>query len=101
MEINFGTEKLPDWPIGEDGTPVAPVFLFSAENTSDYETRLTLMRAYGIPVLTKIPNQAFFSPVIFGTMLIGADLYVPETLLEDAKALLSPFQSGEEELPEG
>ena len=77
-----------DWPVGEDGQKVRGVQLIYAKNPIELDVTQSLLDAYGIPSFANAPNQGFFSGVIFGSPLLGATLYVPETCLEEARALL-------------
>ena len=78
------------WPKDPDGEPVASVFLMHC-NCTDLEDELTvnLLEAYGIPCVRRFPNNGDLGRVVLGMSGTGVDLYVPETLLEDAKALIS------------
>ncbi len=78
------------WPKDPDGEPVASVFLMHC-NCTDLEDELTvnLLEAYGIPCVRRFPNNGDLGRVMLGMSGTGVDLYVPETLLEDAKALIS------------
>ncbi len=96
----FGKKKkLTDrWPKDETGQPVRPVYLIHRGDT-DMETDLTvnLLEAYGIPVMTRYPNDGSFGKGILGTSGGGGDLYVPETMLEGAQDLLRSEPVEEEE----
>lgn len=85
-----------NWPTTETGEPVAPALLLEAQNGHEvFNARMTLT-AMGIPFLVQNPNPAIFTTVLFGTEIIGGNLYVPETLLEDAKELIrTPPDAGE------
>ena len=78
----------PAWPVGDDGQKVKGAVLLYARNPVELEGTRNLLHAYGIPCLANAPNQGFFSEVLFGSALLGATLYVPETRLEEAKELL-------------
>jgi len=78
----------PTWPVGDDGQKVKAAQLLFAENPMELDIKQALLHAYGIPTVANAPNQGFFSGVLFGSPIIGATLYVPETRLEEAKELV-------------
>jgi hypothetical protein len=84
-------KKLTDiWPKKEDGDMVAPAFLLHAGgNPMDTEITLSLLEAYGIPAVCQYPNDGEFGKLIIGNATGGVDIYVPETMLEDARNILS------------
>lgn len=86
-----------DWPKQDDGTLVPPAFL-THKTALNLEAELlsNMLGAYAIPVLCRYPNNGEFGKVIIGMSGGGVDLYVPETLLADAKALME--EEGEHEL---
>ena len=86
-ELNGLLER---WPKGEDGRPVQPVLLCreSCVDMSD-RLRVNMLEAYGIPCLRRFPENGSFGRVVLGMSGNGADLYVPETMLEDAQNLIS------------
>ena len=49
---------------------------------------INMLEAYGIPCLTRYPHSGEFGKVVLGMSGFGTEIYVPETLLEDAVALL-------------
>ena len=53
------------------------------------EMLANLLEAYGIPCLRQFPKDGSFGRVVLGMSGNGADIYVPETMLEDAKNLIS------------
>ena len=53
------------------------------------ELTLSLLEAYGIPYVCDYPNNGLFGKLIMGHPPSGMEVYVPETLLEDAQNLLS------------
>ena len=80
----------PEWPKTETGDPVPPVFLTHQRATDlEGEIVLNLLTSADIPVVVQYPNDGTFGRIILGFSGMGLDLYVPETLLEDAKAMLS------------
>jgi len=52
-----------------------------------------MLRAYGIPVMKKYDDKdGTLGKVLFGTPSGGVGLYVPESMLEDARNLLAPVE---------
>ncbi len=81
------------WPRRADGTPEAPTFL-THRMEWNYEVELIgqMLRAYDIPVLISRGNYGSLGRIVFGFSGEGVDVFVPEPLLEDAKALLEPAE---------
>lgn len=77
------------WPKGADGQPERPVFLCH-RSCVDMDDKLTVgkLRAYGIPVLTQLPGDGQFGELVLGMAGLGVDLFVPESLGEDARELI-------------
>ena len=46
-----------------------------------------MLEAYGIPCLKIYPGDGSFGKLILGMSVQGVDIYVPQSLLEDARAL--------------
>lgn len=84
-------KKLKDtWPKKENGDMIAPAFLTHAGGApGDTEVTLSLLQAYGIPAVCRYPNDGEFGKLIAGRATGGVDIYVPETLLSDAKDILN------------
>lgn len=79
-----------DWPKNTDGSPVKPVFLeFLGEVNMEAEIDLNLLTAYHIPVVCNYPNNGEFGKIILGMAGTGVEIFVPETLIEDARNILS------------
>lgn len=88
----------PAWPIGDDDEKIAPVFLEHIPGSPvDIEMEVGFLAAYGIPAVCTYPNDGEFSRVIMGSAACGADVFVPETLLEDARNILSGAAFSEDE----
>lgn len=87
-----------EWPEDEDGTPVPAAFLMHLpELNLEAEMTRTMLASFGIASVCMYPNDGEFGNVIMGTHPSGADIYVPETLLEDAQNILNsdPIQENE------
>ena len=81
------------WPKKADGTPEKPVLLAeSTEADNAADMTIEMLRAYGIPVMKQYPEEGALGKVIFGTPSCGVGLYVPESMLEDARNLLAPVE---------
>ena len=48
-----------------------------------------ITEAFGIPVYLTYPNDGKFGELVLGVAGPGVNVYVPEEMLEDAKAILS------------
>lgn len=82
-------ELLKNWPLDESGEYLAPTFLTHCSNQDlDDELLINMLSAYGIPCLRQYPNDGEFGRLILGMAGSGVDIFVPATMLEDAKALL-------------
>ena len=80
----------PDWPQTENGEPVAPAYLKHIHGGPlDMELTLNLLEAYGIPHVCEYPNNGLFGKLILGHPPGGMEVYVPETMLEDARNVLN------------
>ena len=86
-----------NWPLDENGEAKKPAFLTHV-NGSQLDVSLTtgLLEAFGIPVYLTYPNDGKFGELVFGVAGPGVNVYVPEEMLEDAKAILSGEGVGEE-----
>jgi len=87
--LGFSKKRDPVWPTLPDGTPETPALL---THISTYDMNgdivLGLLESFGIPALTQYPGNGGFDRVLQGMSIAGVDVYVPESVLEDAKALL-------------
>ena len=82
-------EEAVPWPQTEDGEPVTPVYLCNCVSVSLVdEVTANMLNAAGIPTLRRFSNGGDLGRVVLGMSGFGVDLYVPETMLEEARALL-------------
>ena len=82
-------EEIP-WPQNENGEAIAPAYLIHISGGPlDMELTLNLLNAYGIPYVCEYPNNGLFGKLILGHPPGGMEVFVPETMLEDAQNLLS------------
>jgi len=80
----------PQWPKDDNGDPIAPAYLkHISGGPLDMELALNLLEAYGIPHVSEYPNNGAFGKLIFGHPPSGMEIFVPETMLEDAKNVLN------------
>ena len=90
MSWSFRKRKGLPWPDGDDGEAVRPAFLTHVHGgTIDMQLTVTLLEAYGIPHISEYPLNGAFGKMILGFPPGGTKIYVPETMLEDAKNILS------------
>jgi len=88
----------PPWPKLEGGESVPPAFLTHiGGGPMDMELTLNLLEAYGIPHVCEYPNNGLFGKLIMGHPPSGMEVYVPETMLEDAQNLLNADMAGEDD----
>ena len=90
MSWSFINEPGIEWPFDGDGEAIQPAFLTHIHGSAlEIEITLKLLEAYGIPYLTEYPNNGLLNKLILGTSPSGIELYVPATMLEDAKDILN------------
>lgn len=82
-------ELLAVWPKDERGQPEEPAFLCQRLST-DLSDQLTMnmLQAYGIPSLSMERGNGHLGRLILGISGYGVDIYVPKSLLQDAKQLI-------------
>ena len=79
-----------NWPVDANGETVPPAYLTHiGGGPLDMELTLGLLSAYGIPHVCEYPNNGLFGKLILGHPPSGMEVYVPETMLEDAQNLLN------------
>lgn len=76
------------WP-KQNGEPEEPIFLAhcSSVNMED-ELLIGMLSANGIPAVKHYPSNGSFGVVVLGISADGADIYVPESMFEDAVAII-------------
>ncbi len=103
MELSWGkssSSNLMDrWPKTPSGEPEKAVFLCNckAPDLSD-ELKINMLETYGIPCLRDYPGDGSFGRVVLGMSGQGTDIYVPESMLEEAKNLIAAEPEDMEEL---
>lgn len=85
----FPGETMKKWPFGQDNKPEKPVFLKHCSCVDmDDEILLNMLSAYGIPAVKQYPQNGSLGKIVLGMSGSGADIYVPESMLEDAIAIM-------------
>ena len=80
----------PDWPIDAQGEKEKAVLLTSRfDSTADADMLISLLAAYRIPCFKYFDYEGGAGKVINGFSGYGADLYVPASRLEEARALFT------------
>lgn len=78
-------ELLARWPKDENGQIERPVLLCNCKNLDMCDAlRINMLEAYGIPCLKLYPGDGGFGRVVLGMSGQGTDIYVPESLYNDA-----------------
>lgn len=87
------------WPKDADGMPEKAVFLTrcSAHDLTD-ELTVNMLEAYDIPCLRTYPGDGAFGKVVLGMSGLGVDIMVPESLHDEAAALIEGEVAEDEEL---
>ena len=81
-------DPMKNWPVGDDGEPVAPALLCQlSAKERDYGVIVNMLGAYGVPVMTSYPGDGGLGKVVLGVPGYGVQLFVPETMLELAQDL--------------
>lgn len=88
-EIHWGREindsLLKRWPRDSAGEYVRPKFLCNCNSTDmSAELMVNMLEAYEVPCLCTYPGDGSFGQVVLGMSGQGVDIYVPESLYEDA-----------------
>ncbi|BAK99042.1 hypothetical protein OBV_18440 [Oscillibacter valericigenes Sjm18-20] len=98
-ETSWGFRRgdLPEhWPTGPDGQPEQAALLIAAQSElgGGADVLLSMLGGCGIPAF----KSGTLGKVIFGFAGRGVDIYVPQSMLEDAKLILDhPARLGDEE----
>lgn len=84
------------WPKDPEGRPEKPAFLVNLSDAGGIaDMTAAQLEAYGIPVLREYREGGAAGRVVLGFSGYGADLYVPASRLEEARALLTEADSQE------
>ena len=80
----------PDWPVNAEGEKEpAKLVQHTFDNTADADLTISLLAAYGIPCFPYYRGEGVTGKVISGFSGYGAALYVPETVHDEAAAILA------------
>lgn len=90
-------ELLRQWPTGPDGEPEKAVRLEREADFPSYSgIHCSKLESCGIPYLTRRSGTGEIGLLYGGFSTDGVEIYVPASLLEDARLLLQPeSDSGE------
>lgn len=81
--------NIKSWPVDKDGEPEKAIFLTHRTCLNMEDKMLcNLLDAYGITSVSNHPVDGGFSKVVLGMSSTGTDIYVPESMFEDALALI-------------
>ena len=99
---NFtGKPDVPAWPKDAQGQDEKAVLLMQTfDSPADTDMIISLLAAYGIPCFKYFDYEGGAGKVINGFSGYGASLYVPASLLEDAKEILEAEPVEEPEQPQ-
>ena len=90
-----------DWPLEESGEKVKAVLLKETfDSPAESDMVISMLAAYGIPCFKYFDYEGGAGKVINGFSGYGASLYVPASLLEDAKEILEAEPVEEPEQPQ-
>ncbi|MBE7002807.1 MAG: hypothetical protein E7425_00800 [Ruminococcaceae bacterium] len=101
-ELNLSWGEAPrtaaeNWPKGPDGMPENAAFLVDTfEADAQADMIVGMLRAYDIPAIKRYAKDGTLGKVVLGFSGYGVALYVPESMLEEARALLEPVDDSEE-----
>ncbi|MBR0039962.1 MAG: hypothetical protein IJP64_01130 [Oscillospiraceae bacterium] len=85
------------WPKDAEGHAEESAFLCTCGSTDLSDTlTVNLLEAYGIPCLRDYPGNGAFGRVIMGASGTGVDIYVPKSMLEEARMLIKGEENDEE-----
>ena len=94
---HFHKAKL-DWPLEENGEKVKAIRLQDTlDSPADSDMIISLLEAYGIPCFKYYDKDGGAGKVINGFSGYGAALYVPQTMLDDARNILNAKAVEEDE----
>lgn len=100
---NFtGKPDVPAWPKDAQGQDEKAVLLTQTfDSPADTDMIISLLAAYGIPCFKYYDKDGGAGKVINGFSGYGASLYVPQTMLEEARNILNAEAVEEDENDDG
>ena len=97
MGAGCSRELIERWPKDEKGEPVLPAFLASSSQKDMGDAVLIgMLESLGVPCLRRFPHYGGFGKLVLGISAEGVDIFVPETMLEYARALMEGVPEDEE-----
>lgn len=92
--LNFGGGIVKSWPTDDTGAPVQAAFLAHRSSVDmDDKLLVNMLGAYGIPAFMNHPQNGCFGKVVLGMSGDGSDIFVPLSMLEEAKALMEDVEN--------
>lgn len=92
-------ELLGQWPKLVDGNPEPPVFLcHSAGDHMADVIVVNMLQSFGIPCVQLNSGNGDLGEIYSGVSFTGADLFVPQSMYADAKALLEGENDDHEDI---
>ena len=90
-------DLLDRWPKGENGECDVPAYLTSCSQLDMSDTILTgLLDSCGIPYFRRFPHYGGFGKLVLGMSAEGVDIFVPASMLEEAKNIIEGESEDEE-----
>ena len=82
-------EILEKWPRTDKGDFETAAFLTECSQLDMSDTIIiSMLESYGIPCIKKYPHFGGFGNLMIGVSAEGVSLFVPESMLEDARTLM-------------
>ncbi len=82
-------ETLAQWPKDVKGDPEPPVFLCHRDGDHMADTIvINMLQSFGIPTVQLNSGDGDLGEIYSGISFTGADLFVPQSMYAEAKALL-------------
>ena len=89
-------DTLERWPKNADGSPECAAFLAAVTETDgEADILCAKLRSYDIPPVRRYEGEGALGKVVLGMSGTGVLLYVPASMLEDARALTAPADEDE------
>ena len=85
------------WPYFENGESVPPMRIMTVDSGLSGEILVKKLETCNIPVVKRYPLGGMMMNVLFGFTGAGVDLFVPETMAEEALAILEDVSDDEAE----
>lgn len=89
------------WPIAADGEPEQAVLLHRYGFHRDFQLAQLNLRGYGVPFIDDSMSQKMLKRIYMGQPMQNGGIYVPASLVDDARILLGLGREGEDEEDDG